>query len=806
LIERRLIKMKFNFKKIASIVATTVMLGSTVAFAAAAAWPAPFVNNGAADSAVVYGATSADLTAAADLGAALDKSVTANSGTLSGTGDQAKIEKSSSKFQYGGGVQLYETSLDDKDLPTLLADGTFMDDDNDEFDYKQTLDLANLTLGLFDDDGYKRDTPTVGFDVSEGTYIMAYTLDFIDNPLWVDLETTDLPIMGKNYYVLDAVQTTKDSLTLLDSAETKTLGEGETATITVDGKSYEVKVDFVSSTPNARFVVNGETTNSLANGATQRLAGGAYIGVKEVLYTAKDTGTSKVEFSIGAGKLILTNGEDVELNDENIDNLVVTFVNSTASKLDKITLNWSAETDSWITPDSQIEMPGFNAVKMSFTGMNYPKEQSIIVQADGDDNIVLSNFPMANGVTETINLLYSNGTNFTLVGKDSNNKFPSWINATAINFTKNVDDYFAVTYLSGEDAESYLVRATNWDDADYPDNVVDFEYLTSSGWKSLDVGVNRSDEVTVGDAVFTVSTVSNESSSAYVNLIPGTNTYFNRLVSSEGLEVILPKYIVNSTTYNGLAHGVNCTASAPLPAFGYEVLGYSITLSNTTNATNTTTCTSQPATYGINFSEEDKDDAIIKGANFTVNVGLDSDSEVYVTSVAGDGTAYEIGDTNIYRSFVSSALATEVLDDQSGDHEKVTLIYHGGESYGNVFVTAPTVTTGAAGSIKVVKDTEIDSVKDKNLLVVGGSCINTVAAKVLGSTTPLCGAAWGEKTGAGASGKFLVQVAASPYNAGKIAMLVAGYDAADTVSAVAKVKEGKESTAVGKTVYPLATA
>jgi len=47
--------MKFNFRKIASVFASVVMLGSTVGIAAAANYPAPFVAGGAADVAIVYG-------------------------------------------------------------------------------------------------------------------------------------------------------------------------------------------------------------------------------------------------------------------------------------------------------------------------------------------------------------------------------------------------------------------------------------------------------------------------------------------------------------------------------------------------------------------------------------------------------------------------------------------------------------------------------------------------------------------------------------------------------------------------------
>ncbi len=85
--------------------------------------------------------------------------------------------------------------------------------------------------------------------------------------------------------------------------------------------------------------------------------------------------------------------------------------------------------------------------------------------------------------------------------------------------------------------------------------------------------------------------------------------------------------------------------------------------------------------------------------------------------------------------------------------------------------------------VVIVKDTEISSVSSKNLIVVGGSCVNTVAAKLLGSNVPLCGAAWIAKTNVGA-GQFLIEQYTSPYDSGKVALLVAGYNAADTTAAI----------------------
>ena len=66
--------MIFNFKKIASALASTAMIGSTVALAAAASFPAPFVSGGAAEVAVVYG-SNLDLGTVTDVTSALSSAL-----------------------------------------------------------------------------------------------------------------------------------------------------------------------------------------------------------------------------------------------------------------------------------------------------------------------------------------------------------------------------------------------------------------------------------------------------------------------------------------------------------------------------------------------------------------------------------------------------------------------------------------------------------------------------------------------------------------------------------------------------------
>ena len=83
----------------------------------------------------------------------------------------------------------------------------------------------------------------------------------------------------------------------------------------------------------------------------------------------------------------------------------------------------------------------------------------------------------------------------------------------------------------------------------------------------------------------------------------------------------------------------------------------------------------------------------------------------------------------------------------------------------------------------------------KNLIIIGGSCINSAAASLVGGAH--CGSGWTDATSVG-SGQFLIQSFGDAYTTGKIALLVAGYSAADTINAVTYLKTQTVDTTAGK--------
>src|SRR3989344_8892434 len=179
--------MKFNFKKIASVLAGTVMMSSTLALAAAANYPAPFVKSGNANVAIVYCSTAAntDLVAVADISSHLSSELakqtattgSSSSGTSVSGGDFVKLAKSSNNVNLRDTVSdVFGSIVTDDDLKVLLADGTYSNDENTEYDYEQKVTLGNnLALTFFSDNDYKDEEATVGFNLSSSETVLNYT-------------------------------------------------------------------------------------------------------------------------------------------------------------------------------------------------------------------------------------------------------------------------------------------------------------------------------------------------------------------------------------------------------------------------------------------------------------------------------------------------------------------------------------------------------------------------------------------------------------------------------------------------------
>lgn len=790
--------MKYNLKKVATVLGSALMLGSTVALAAAASYPAPFVQNGAANVAIVVGANSAlsDGLAATQVSTGLASALAAQtaSGSTPSTstatgGDSVKLQSESGNdlFNLGETTSGFYSTLDSEELSTILADGIYEDDDGDEFDYEQEIVLGSNTLSFFmDSELDENEVPTVGFDMVSGAAILNYTLDFTDaadggaavsSDEYPALSETYVEMMGREYYISDVEMSSNGVLiTLLDSANEATIVKGETTTLSVGNKTYEIDLTFVHSTNGVKLTINGEDTGLLDEGDTKKLSDGSYVSILENL-AGEDADADSAKISIGTGKIELESNQEVQFNNEDVSdideyegNVLTAYITNTSTTISQVTIAWTLDDDAWLVEGRELVMPGFKNLKLAMTDFVVPSEEITTID-DNSDSVSINTVIEEGSVEFSILNTDSTVVNFTSLGEDSNDVLvTNGTSATTTNaqlaLNESQNSYFVATWISGDDGESYAYEIDKIENAD-GDNKTTLKSLVSGG--SDVVFSEVGDTQDVGSIRLTLVAASDSAGTAtigYKRTGSSGTVYSDRLVTKAGLEMLLP--------VDSLAAGLN-------------------------NVNLTVT----PSTYTIVFYEENDDGDIGSGNQFNVTVGTDAGDGTEPTDTDGvtlfaseDGSDVDVGR-------VSSPLATWIeFDNPSGNAlNDVKIVYSGSEAYAEVFVsemaTAFGTSDGSSGATELgsvtVTDAEAASVSSKNLIVIGGSCINKVAADLLGSATPLCGQAFTDKTGIKA-GEALIK---SFSKNGKVALLVAGYNAEDTTKAATYLVNTAVNTTVG---------
>jgi len=743
-------------KTIIALATGATMLGATVMGAMAANladYPKPFVDGCTFSGALVVGekAAAEDVVGAVDIASSLAVSGTSTATTGTGTsvsvtGEAAKIEKSSNKLNVGEALTAVQTtSLDDGDLPKVLADGVYTNGEGSEYDYEQKVDLnTGLTLSHFADSDYEDKEPTLGIKVLKDAGVFNYSLSFTDNAEsdmdatdgLPDLTDTELTILGNKYDIVEADNTTAGVITLelMGGAVKDVMEQGEVKTFTVSGKEYEVEVTYIggTATSKVKFKVNGEVTDALEESETYKLKDGTQMGVREILEEeAGEVTADQVEFYIGAEKLSLISAAELQVNDEDVDNLNVDIQNVVSGgkqTISKIVLEWLADEDLFVTEKQSVTLPGLESIKLSFEGLTIADEEVVEIENDGEDQITIKmeleggsvDFPLLTG-GDAQNGFYKLG------GEDSDELIVANCSTTCvINATTTM--FFVASDSNAK--ETHLIAVDSIDDEDG----VTFEDLASG------------------------------------------NKYENKKTGSFTIGDVTLNLINYSEAQDNLSIDVTGSASNKI----YTKAGLTVNVNNTLNTvgTNSTTQT-------LVFQEEDEDETLDAGGQFLVvltHAGT-ATGNAEVSSI--NVTTYENQpDTDLYVGYVPSALATKVEWDQGPDQATAKITYHGEEVYGNVYVAdieagfGKVEGTSGEAVCKVTippakLDSELADVAAQNLILVGGPCANSAAAKVMGvvGTWPECGAGFTE-------GKAMVKMYDT--GAGKTAMLVAGMTAMDT--------------------------
>jgi hypothetical protein len=757
--------MKFNFRKIAPVLASAVLLGSTIGFAVAAtdltAYPATFASKGKADVAIIYGeaANAVDVIAGDDIVSDLS-SIYGTAGTSAASvsgGESARIETSAQKLYLGDYLNATKSALTDSELPTLLAKGKLEDTDGASYDITQKINVPTTASGYakYTQDGSSGTDPVLYLDFSSST-ANKYSYELSITPA---LDTTKMAnkvikIAGKEYTFSgnSAELNASDAstgLVLYGGSTDVTLSTKTNSTYVVNGVNVDVTI--VGVNPNlgstsegaATITVNGESA-SVAKGKSYTL-GGQRVYIRDIMVTNTQPAEGAVRIFLGSDKISFINGTNVKKGTTTLYGSTATFTYSGAgnTKITKMVVSVSPnDLDSrvkYLISGNALVDPVFG-YKISLAGMTPDlmdsSKDKIEIMATGD-NLVQLSFNNKRDQAYKVVLLKTSSTNLTAttnqttLGGDNYNVIATVNTAIAQNdyFIVGSNEYTYVKELRTVDANNDKIKVRDKSGG----TESEFTYSGVSGTITLDDGTAV--PFLVDEVAKTINVTSGATPVLYtkggamINLTLGTNIS-----------------ITEETAYNDGSYK---------------------------NAAGTTLGTTPMVIKPVWDSTRSSG----------YKMGLDTN----IGTTIGDGTFVQVGTNYDWKAITKYGSFVE----KTGQNDKVLSIYYpSAAAYLNAFVTSPTAvvsstgatTAGKLGSISIT-DTEAETAKpSKNLIVVGGPAVNKVAAKLLGVAYPTYGA---QLTGDNAitADQALIKLVASPYDSTKVAIALFGWDAKDTRAA-----------------------
>ncbi|MEK6824230.1 MAG: hypothetical protein AABY02_00070 [Nanoarchaeota archaeon] len=886
--------MVFNFKKIASVVSSGLMMSATLALAAAANYPAPFVQSGNADVAIVVGESAAfsDNSAATALSTDLATVFAAQGGRSTGsttiTGENFPLFTGSSELFLNATLNSVRATITSNELPTVLADDTF--EGTSSVQYTQKIVIGDNPKITFDEMPTSSDDPVIGVSFSTNpstTPLYNATVTFGENVNFTHADSVgeNIKLFGQEFTV--GAATTASKLVLLKSSESVDLSSdtAPSASVTVDGAEYTIELIAATDTSATIKVTNSagvSDTKEISESASKKI-----MGVEVSVDRADENNfrlTSTV--SIGSNRITLQDGSAVKVgSDEDIiegtqaEFYLASGTGTTLTNIGRLDVQAAAgdSDEDAIFPGGAFVDPVFGSFKIDFNGVSTPLDNTedreiIKVSPSGNDKMNINFRSSSASEAKTVTWAYNKTTaEGVTTGSGLGGMILADSDGDAIRTVEltNVNKSQYVVIANDKDGGGLyeVVSIYNSSDAARPtDDYITLKNVFTGDQADYSATTEGTITATVEGKTMTItysgaSTVAQELRQARFNT-PETSTatqllMFPTILTSKGAKVAFyqPTRLNFSMANYGGAAPTNVTSISFPDGDGFTSFaladGQSAAddnwtiggnLFNASNVNSGASVTVGKLTYnftglgavGANLAGtaanvylvSPEGGNIVRPALIIFEERDDSTNyEAAIVTLDGgyDGGNNDIGVTDIVRTYGSdsASLGNEIqlesdrdvyqdmdfwgtlfsLDKSDTDQISAEISYPDDQIESMVYVAEAEATdtsaSGALGNI-VVTDSQVATVSSKNLVVVGGSCINKAAAKLLtGSDTAVCGADFTTRTGVG-SGSYLIQSFTSPWASSKIAVLVAGYTADDTTNAATALRTQKPDVAVNK--------
>ncbi|MFT4326674.1 MAG: hypothetical protein ACMXYK_04185 [Candidatus Woesearchaeota archaeon] len=738
-------------RKIAAVATGTALLGATILGASAANlnnYPEPFVADGVANVQFVIGSGSTDdylgaLDIATNLQASAVSSSTVNvpgaASTVEVEGGYA-LSTRSTPLVLGTAFTEARNQLRDTQLPDLLEDGRVRIG-NVNYDTTQFLRMSNRNVSF----QQLNNVPTLMVDLSEANNRQLWNYTLTIDPINVtNLGRSEAIYMLNKRFTFAPDMTQTGNVVLFASEVTTNLVLNEPVTVESNGQSYTIEIVGANSDDNSIILsVNGrQRTLGIGNNNIRTdTIDGLEVFIEDLFITNIPTLSASANVFVGSQRVELRNGAlaDVEINNERVAGLRGNVTRNAGGELSEINIVYSPynlrndvsgfDRVEELLPGDSISDPLFGTFEIRFEGMNFDLRDSakahVALEAGRDD--------------------------FTLVFEDYYGDKVEFVPFTAIRDTTNIDYTF---YVEGEGFGVWAVSEEITEDAIFA--LEESFGQTETGTKLYEVVRIRHDGTTSGTYVELRDLGTGSVRSFRENDRVGDSEAFIDDIDSDEESFTLSGAGTVKTLF--LKGGIA-----------------SITLDNTT----------------LDEAIVIEDDSnYVKTLDLRYDATNDATIRVNNTGTTADAIRHRDNDEDWYLTSLGTFAIVDVDDRDRFDAWVVT--EEDNKVIFNVFV-APTgasvTSTGAAGgsvttqtvnplSVGVaVRDTDVNLANPaSNLIVVGGSCINTVAAQLMGVPAGTCGTDSGLNPGEAVIELFEL-------DNGRVAMLVAGWEAPQTVAA-----------------------
>jgi hypothetical protein len=714
-----------------------------------------------------------------------------------------------------GAVQM----LTSNDLPTALKAGTVEDKSGTKYDYNQYLTIGHKQILYAQPDvssGLKDPTYLIklGTDASTG-YLVQVWVSFTKSFNATDAVGKTIKLFGREFTISAESAPDNSKLVLFGVSGKETIQAGESKTITVGGNSYTVRVIGVIDHTSAVIEVNG-VQKEVVEGNTYDFAGTS-VYVSDVFYVKVPQETGYVVVSIGADRYVLQDEQPIKVgtsgNEQDIKGTYVKLLRS-SNRLTDIKINFDAYSAApavdYIKAGSVFELPVFG-LKVAYNGPASVSSETITIQP-GATNYYSLTFTDSFGKTGTINWVYDPNTN-TAGGETLADATGNAIRVVEGDGLTGLNQYVVIS--SG--IAQRILKLTSYKTGTKAE--VEFQDVLS-GTKYKGYADSDGETLVIDGQQFTLEVANPNNALSSTNSLKvtwspsGTVVVYPTIKTKYGAKLALTQPLstisisaTNVVLPTGLLvfSGSNATAGSHTLTIGG--LSYTYTVSGGAITSLQITGVNTPAVLVIEEPRKGATDGVV--GVFKVENDATADKRLELNGGLLPSTVFDASAVSTASDKVNHYVTkwgTKVVFDISGAGT-ATITYPDSQVYHLVAVGEnPSWTTTAteAGTYKTYAPLSLPVAKlasevtpaDKanaHIVLVGGPCANSLvqalvdAGKLDGSMT----CAGGTPGPAWTPGVAYVKVVEDAFATGRVALVVAGTNAADTRLATSLLSQGR---------------